>query len=96
MPLYTFIVDYEGGTYISQVTASEPGSAVLVWAENLDIDVIPGLNANVRQDLLQALQQNEEDGCAYTPLNGLIKAWCASTVIQNVYMSINFVETNAE
>ena len=43
MPLYTFILDYRGGTYISQVRAPNYKMAPRVWAEKLDLTAIAKL-----------------------------------------------------
>lgn len=37
MHTYTFILDYLGGTYISQVVANDEFNAMNVWIEKLEI-----------------------------------------------------------
>ena len=36
MSIYTFILDYLGGTYVSQVVSSDEFSAMHLWIEKLE------------------------------------------------------------
>ena len=95
MALYTFIVDYNGGTYISQITAPNPKSAVRSWADNFPIEAVPGLGAKSKQELIRILQRDEEeDGINYVLIDGLTNTWCASHLVRGKLMSILFVETS--
>lgn len=94
MSLYTFIANYDGGTYISQVTAPDPKSAVFAWAQALEVAAIPGFGDKSKQDLLCELHQDEEDEILYTPLDGLAKVWCVTPVVRGKLMLVNFVETS--
>ena len=40
MPFYTFIMEYAGGTYISQVKATSPQKATVKWAKQLNVSEI--------------------------------------------------------
>ena len=94
MPLYTFIADYRGGTYISQVTADEPEAALYVWAQQLEVSAIPGLGPRSKDRLLHDLQRDaEEYGIGPVLLDGLKNAWCAGALVRDKYMMINFVQT---
>ena len=42
MRLYTFFLEFEGGTYISQVSAISPRLAMAEWARSLDTSQIKG------------------------------------------------------
>jgi hypothetical protein len=94
MPLYTFIADYDGGTYISQVTSPDPRTAIFTWAQNFDVEAIPGLGARSKQILLESLREDDEDKMLYVALDGLTSAWCYSIIVRGKLMLINFVETN--
>lgn len=52
MPLYTFIMEYVGQTYISQVKAPSPKSACVKWAQSLDVSRVKGLGGKSRQFLI--------------------------------------------
>ena len=94
MALYTFIADYKGGIYISQVVAPDPKSAVFTWAQNLEVEAICGFGAQSKQKLLQNLQRDEEENMGYVPLKGLTNTWYADALVRGHLMLINFVETN--
>ena len=40
--LFTVVLDYAGGTYIAQVRASSPGTALLAWLKRLPKQRVPG------------------------------------------------------
>jgi hypothetical protein len=42
MPLFTFVAEYKGGTYVSQVKAANLKVALRTWARELEPDVITG------------------------------------------------------
>lgn len=91
MTLYTFITDYAGGTYISQVVASDPKSAIIAWAQNLEVESIPGLGVKSKQSLLQEIQQEET---IVVSLDDVVNVWCFVLRARGKLMLVNFVETN--
>jgi hypothetical protein len=88
MPLYTFFLDYHGGTYISQVRARSHISAPKVWAEKLDLSQIKGFNEELRQQLLEDLQRE-------TPvsLEGIKYTWCCTSTMKGHLVLIHFTQT---
>lgn len=90
MPLYTFILDYEGGTCIAQVKSRSLKSAPLLWATTLEEGEVFTYKhgAKCKAELIEAVKNN-------TPVvfNGLQNAWCMSARIQNKFALINFVLT---
>ncbi len=52
MKKYTFILDFKGGTYISQVLNVDITSALIVWAETLDIKPIKYIGASSKRELI--------------------------------------------
>jgi hypothetical protein len=40
MPVYSFIMDFRGGTYISQTTAPNLNKSVELWAKNLNTEIL--------------------------------------------------------
>ena len=89
MPFYTFIMDYAGGTYISQVKAPSEKSACLKWAKNLEVSQIQGLGLKGQEFLIQ---QMKEEGPG--PLDGTLNAWCTSAIIRGKFALINLVQTD--
>lgn len=89
MPFYTFILEFEGGTYVSQVSAPSFKSAPLAWAESR----LPGEISGMHVESLRELQAAMED--EPVPLTGLVQAWCASGLVNGSLALVHFVETAA-
>ena len=53
MSLYTFIMEYEGGTYLSQVRAESVEKARFQWIENLDVASIEHFEESDKSYLLE-------------------------------------------
>eukprot|EP01035_Chromulina_nebulosa_P002199 gene2198-2966_t len=70
MPLYTFVLDYDGGTYVAQVNAESFDRAPAVWARSLGPGEIRGMGSSALSQLVTALE-----GDAPTPLEGLVNVW---------------------
>lgn len=88
MPLYTFVLDYEGGTYVSQVDAPSFGVAPAIWAETLVPGVVHGMReASIRQ-LRNELAEKEA-----VLLEGLTHAWCITALVRGKLALINYVQT---
>ncbi|WP_126420287.1 hypothetical protein [Asticcacaulis excentricus] len=77
MNLYTIVVEFRGGTYISQVYADSEMAAVKAWA---------GLMAE-RQDLGRMTDRFinsillDHQPSLLTPLDGLKNVWCFSALV---------------
>lgn len=84
--LYTMVLDYRGGTYISQVTAESPEAAVHSWV----------MSAN-EQDLAQwaltheELSQLAED--SLITIENCQNVWCASDSTEGGLMLLNIIAT---
>jgi hypothetical protein len=87
--LYTFIMDYLGGTYISQVEAESNSQAMLLWIENLNAEEIKGFSNADKKRLMNG-SFNDED---FTLINGLINVWCVTVQTKKGFGIINFVKT---
>ena len=57
MALYTFIMEYAGGTYLSQVKASSPKSACVKWAQRLDDSLVKGLGRKGKETLISQMKE---------------------------------------
>jgi hypothetical protein len=90
MPLYTFIMDYQGGTYISQVRASTPRSAARAWARQLDYGAVQGLGRKGKEKLIEGMMSGYGDP---VPITGIKNTWCCSALMLNKSMGINFIQT---
>lgn len=90
MPLYTFIMEFAGGTYISQVNASSPKSACVKWAQELNVKEVEGLGEKSREVL--AAEMKDADPIL---LNGVSNVWCVNAYIRGKFSLVNLVQTDA-
>lgn len=76
--LYTVVMDYRGGTYISQVEADDVATALRRWAAALDVWEGERLGPQRKAKLIRKL--DEDLACDMGPvlLDGLINAWCTT------------------
>ncbi len=88
LKLYTFIMDYKGGTYVSQTHAKDHLEAKNIWAQSFNLLEVPGMNEQSREQLIN--EANKEE---LTPLDGLINAWYLCVYFGNETGYINIIET---
>ena len=88
MPLFTVVLDFRGGTYISQVRAASATKALTLWAKDLPVHEIAGMGPASKRDLVARLVEEEP-----VPLTGLSRAWCRSVLVRGHLALINLVET---
>jgi hypothetical protein len=88
MSLYTFIMDYKGGTYISQIEEVSLKTACNKWAKQLNTNEIYGLGEKSKA-LLKMLSLEEE----IVAINGLNNVWCFTAFIRNSLVLVNIVKT---
>lgn len=86
--LYTFIMEYRNGTYLSQCTAENEQIAMKSWAESLDINSIQHLDNNIKNTLIQEAK-NEE----LTPISNTKNVWCGGFLINDHYALLHVVKT---
>jgi hypothetical protein len=88
VPLYTFILEYRGGTYISQVRAPNYKTAPRVWAEKLDLTAIGKLEKGFGDKLVASISEEKP-----APLDGVAKTWCLSSCPVKKLALVHFVQT---
>ena len=86
--LFTVLMEYRGGTYISQVRARSANEAVRRWAAKLDPLPIAEFSERRKRELIRSL-----DGDKPVPLDGLTNAWCTSALVGGSSALINIVAT---
>ncbi len=91
MRLYTVIMDYAGGTYISQVNALSPKAACLKWAKNLNVSQVNGLGERGKQLLIEQIKEENP-----LSLTGLLNAWCTTAHVRGKLALINVIQTANE
>jgi hypothetical protein len=89
MALFTMMLDYAGGTYISQVEAENEQEAFRTWLAKLRPEQIVDA---VSDEVADAFRETEPN---FVPLEGLDGAWCGSTSARGGLALLNFVRTSA-
>ena len=86
---YTIVCEFRGGTYISQVRATDEIAAVRVWEEKVGRErPIPRSSSHVAAAVLRDLQQ-----FGLSSLTGLENVWCfggavgSTSVLGNLILS---------
>lgn len=88
MALFTFVLDYAGGTYVSQVNAASWKHAPRAWAEKLQAGEIQGIGSD---SLLRLRARVKEE--APVELTGLRHVWCFSILVRGKLALVNYVQT---
>lgn len=89
MPFYTFIMEYAGGTYISQVKAASPRKAVVKGAQKLNVSEIYKFGQVSKDKLIEEMKTKE-----ISLLNSLKNVWFVSALIRGELALINLVQTD--
>lgn len=88
MPLYTFIMHFRDGVYISQVRADDPGRAKRTWAEAIDTKNVWGMGLATKRALIASIAKDTP-----TLIRGNTNVWCLYTAPRGYPCMIHFVET---
>ena len=91
MTLFTFYLNYRGGTYISQVYAPTPEKAPGIWAEQLIYNEIEGIGPKGKDYLIQQIESDVP-----VPVTGIKRTWCSSARVNGSLALIHFTETTEE
>ena len=88
MATYTFFLEYQGGTYISQVHARNHKEAPRLWVEQLDVSAIPNNKKGFREALIKSLEEFD----LIVPLDGISRTWsCSFIYVEGV--TVHFTQT---
>ncbi len=90
--LFTVIMGYGGGTYISQVEASSPSKALRIWARKLDPRLIYRFGEKSKRDLIADLQ---EEASQPVPISGCAGVWYAAVLTRGGIAHLNIVATDS-
>jgi hypothetical protein len=88
MALFTMLLEFDGGTYIAQLRASSPKTAIAKYAaqavENSAIGRLPA-----RKRLAEALGIEVP-----IAIQGVRKVWCCSASVGKKFALLNIVQTS--
>ena len=88
MPLYTFVMEYAGGSYVSQVKALSPKTACVNWAKELDVGKVVGLGQGSKLALIKEMKEG-----APVSVQNTLGVWCATALVGGKLALITFVQT---
>jgi len=100
MSLYTIMMEYRGGTYISQIKADDQTQALQQWSRDFDAEGIGDISEAERNHFAGKLfeklygelyEENPED--TQTPLQGVRSVWCADANVFDDFVIIHTVKT---
>lgn len=86
MELYTFIMDYVGGTYISQVEAVDKEHARRIWIKELKVKEIKSFTSQDKKDIIKDDFADND----IVPIKGMKSVWffMVKTKTDNGYVNI--------
>lgn len=87
MKKYTFICEFQGGTYISQYTAQLLTDALIMWANNLDH------KSFTEKNIIKIINKIKESDNEMISIDGIDNVWCNSYIINRSLLLLNIVET---
>lgn len=91
--LFTIIMEYRGGTYITQVDASDPESALKRWAGQIKPVDIGDFGEVHKTELLEAIHEWLADGQRAAAIMDTRNVWRHTQSIGGSLMLINVVAT---
>lgn len=89
MGLFTLVLDYRGGTYVSQANCSTFGDLASVLGKAIDWKAIP--NNVTEKDKQQFLNDLAE--IPPSAIDGLKNVWCSSARLGKTMAILHIVET---
>ena len=89
MPYYTFILEYKGGTYLSQTLSGSPSTAFVKGAKSLQAVEVKGLRKTGKASLIEQMKTNE-----ISPITGLTNVWCKTALISGRLAMVTVIQTD--
>ena len=93
MALFTVVLEYDGGTYVSQVNARLAQHALAKWADALDPDDVKGLEVTGKSALVDELNADAKIGQDLTQVKGVKNVWSATALVRGKFALMNVVRT---
>lgn len=88
MALFTFIMEFREGTYVSQVKAASLTDAIIEWSKSLQVDEIQYLGPTGKTEIIGMAKEAEP-----ALLKGLTNVWFESFTIKQGVARVNIVKT---
>lgn len=87
--LFTFLMDWDGGTYISQSYGTDVAKATVNWVKQLDSNVIITSQKN-----LECFTKSILEELSLIPIKDNISVWCISEFLDDKLAIVHVVETS--
>ena len=91
--LFTIIMEYRGGTYIAQVDAANPETALEQWADQIAPIDIAHLGDARKAELVDGIGEWLSTRQRAVAIAGTRNVWCHSLLVGGSLMLINIVAT---
>ena len=88
MPLFTVLMEFKGGTYLSQLRAPSPDAALETWARDLDVKNIEGMTETVKRQFVEWLPEARP-----MVVDGLKSTWSSGFVTRADSALVHIVRT---
>jgi hypothetical protein len=92
--LFTFILEYRGGTYVSQIRADCIDDAIPIWVQSLPVDEIKHFGPKLKKRLVEGLASDKNGIYGATQLEGVTNVWYVSIPFSARIACINAVKTD--
>lgn len=89
MELYTFLMEFRGGTYISQVESKSLSEATKLWVKQLNIEEIKHLGEKGKIEMIK-----EAENFELSALYSLKNIWFFCFRIKTGFIMVNVVKTD--
>jgi len=86
--LYTFVLEFGGGTYIAQVSAESPVAALPDWLFGLRDDELAKWGTT-RSELNSVIESDHP-----VPVGGCLGVWCLTGSVKKGLVLINMIATD--
>jgi hypothetical protein len=86
--LYTVVLEYKGGTYIAQVSASSPAAALPKWVSGITAEELA--EWKITPDELTTITKSDD----LVPITGCFGVWCVSGSTKDGLVLINVIATD--
>lgn len=92
--LFTYIFEFQGGTYISQIESNDLKNSLPKWIEKIteDQSEIAQLGPKILDEIKNQLISDSLDNIP-VPLDGLLNTWCTSLNTKKGVGLLNIVKT---
>ena len=87
--LFTIILDYLGGTYISQVTAQNIDKAIRNWIRALEVETIDGFTNSDKENLIEVDFIDDKPAL----IDNMFNVWCITIRTKQGLGIVNIIKT---